>query len=264
MLYRKFSFGERESYKLEAIAQEHLPELPKLSYDGSLASLYKDDFNHFLAYNIRDSVILLGFEKKLGYVSLAAMMYQSNTALFENVTGTVRVTDYAIYNYCKHVAGGLVVPDIDDSTDKTVELQGAFVLEPKQGLHKYIGSVDVTSLYPSCIRSVNISPEMVIGQFLGEEKDAIEIAAGSDARLAFKDEATGKTIVDTAANWRAIFDEHRCAVSGFGTVFSLERQGLIPSVIENWFNQRLEVNAQIKQLEAKVVEWLATNATRIP
>lgn len=251
MLYKKFEQGERESYKLEAIAEAHLPELPKLTYNGSLADLYKNDFNHFVRYNIRDTEILKGFERVLGYMDLAVLMFREATGLFENVTGTVRLADYNIYNYAHHVKG-VYVPDIVNNSDVQVSLKGAHVIDPTVGMHEWIGSVDVSSLYPSCIRSCNISPETIVGQFAGNWDDVVELQQRSEKRLSFKDEATGKFLVETAATWRQLFDENNCAVSGYGTVFRMDEKGVLPSILEHWFNSRVEVNKTIKQIEDEI------------
>ena len=71
VLFRKYEMAERPSYKLTSIADEMLPDLPKLEYEGSLAELYRENFPFFVRYNIRDTEILHGFEDRLGYVDLA-------------------------------------------------------------------------------------------------------------------------------------------------------------------------------------------------
>lgn len=256
MLYRKFEQGERESYKLAAIADIHLPELPKLEYEGSLADLYRKDFNYFLRYNIRDTEILKGFERVLGYMDLAVLMFREATGMFDNVTGTVRLADYGIYNFCHHTLG-VYVPDIINNYDTQVSLKGAHVLDPTPGMYEMAGSVDVKSLYPSCIRSCNISPETIVGQFTGNWDDVIDISNNSDRPLTFKDEATKQFITEPASVWRELFLANNCAVSGYGTVFSMAKQGVLPSIIERWYDQRGEVNEEIDKVDAQIAVILA-------
>lgn len=248
MLYKKFEFGERESYKLESIAEQHLPDLPKLTYEGSLADLYRNDFNHFIRYNIRDTEILCGFEEALGYVGTAVFLYRDATGLFDNVTGTVRLADYSVYNYCHHELG-VRVKDITNNTNVTVSLKGAHVLNPQVGMHKWAASVDVSSLYPSAIRSVNISPETLVGQFQGFWDDVELIATSSPTPITFRDEATGEFITESAALWRRFLDNNNMTVSGYGTVFTLQKQGILPTILERWYQMRVETNDEIKKLE---------------
>jgi DNA polymerase elongation subunit (family B) len=256
MLYKKFEQGERESYKLEMIAEAHLPDLPKLTFEGSLAELYNNNFNMFLRYNIRDTEILKGFERELGYMDLAILMFQEATGLFPNVTGTVRLADYSILNYCHHVLD-VKVPDIKNNGDAKISLKGADVLDPTPGLFEWVGSVDVSSLYPSCIRSVNMSPEKLIGQFTGFVDDARKLAEGGNDKLTFRDEATGDLITEPASTWRELFITNHCTVSGYGTVFSAASEGVLPSILRSWYTARVEVNARIdsinEQMEALLV-----------
>ena len=101
--FQKFEAEGRPSYTLEAISEEILPELPKLEYDGSLYKLYREDFERFVRYGIRDSECLDGFEKKLGYVRLAIQMTQGSSTHLKHVMGTLKVVENAIINFCHNV-----------------------------------------------------------------------------------------------------------------------------------------------------------------
>lgn len=236
-LFQKYEMAGRPSYKLEAVADDVLPELPKLHYEGTLHSLYRKDFQHFVRYNIRDTEILKGFEERLGYVALANEMYHISCGLFKHVGGTLKLAELAINNYCHHELNMRVpnvhVPDSSDS------IQGAFVLMPQIGLHEWIGSVDINSLYPSAIRSINISPETLIGQFDEKTRASEEIAKGSFVKLILEYE-NGDRVEKTADEWRESLKDDVCAVSGYGTVFNQKTKGIIPAILENWYNTRKE------------------------
>lgn len=244
VLFKKYEVSERPSYKLESIAAEILPDLPKLEYEGSLADLYRDNFAYFVRYNIRDTEILQGFEDRLGYIDLANQMMHLSTGVWKHVTGTLKLAELAVINYCHHVLGGLIVNDFTENSGSGI--QGAFVLLPQIGMHENIGSIDINSLYPSSIRAINISPEMLLGQFTGEVKDAEEIAKGSLAKITLEfDDATqvpeelrGQVVEKTADEWRELFIENKWAVSGFGTVFTQQKQGTIPMILEDWYATR--------------------------
>jgi len=244
VLFKKYEADERQSYKLEAISEEILPHLPKLQYSGSLAQLYHRDFNEFLRYNIRDTEILKGFEDKLGYVALSIEIYHSSLGMFKHISGTLRLADCAIITYCHDTSDGKV-PDWNDTMDVTDEdaIDGALVLEPKYGKHSWLGAIDVESLYPSAVRSINISPEKLIGQFEETEGAVIHIADATSELLTFEINATSERIEKTAAEWKAYLHEFNFSISGYGTVFMQDDEGIIPAVLTHWFGKRKEYKA---------------------
>jgi DNA polymerase elongation subunit (family B) len=235
-LFKKYEMTQRPSYKLESIAEEVLPHLPKLSFSGTLAQLYKNNFNHFVRYNVRDTEILKGLEEKLGYVNLANMMCHISLTQFRNVFGTLQLFDMAIVNYCHYDLGGLRVPDYQQSTEDR-QIQGAYVLVPQMGLHEWIGSIDINSLYPSSIRSLNLSPETVIGQFDGTFRDWDELVDNSNTTLVLKYD-NGIEEERTAKEWREFLKSKKWAVSGYGTVFDQNKPGIVPMILASWYKQR--------------------------
>ena len=255
VLFKKYEMYERPSYKLESIADEMLPDLPKLDYEGSLAGLYRNDFPYFVRYNLRDTEILKGLEDRLGYVETANQMYHMSTGLAAHVTGTLKLAELATINYCHYEKGGLIVPD-NNIPDEEIGIQGALVLAPQVGMHDQVGSVDINSLYPSGIRSLNISPETIFGQFYetGQQIDCSdpecmtpphmvpsackEISLNSDVELTFIDDASGQEFKAPAHVWREKFTGAGYAVSGYGTVFNQNKEGIIPSILANWYKKR--------------------------
>lgn len=244
VLFQKYEQSGRQSYKLESIADEVLvndngdPSLPKLEYEGSLADLYKKNYPHFIRYNLRDTEVLEGFEQTLGYIQLANHMYHMSTGVYKHVTGTIKLSELSVVNECHHELGGLIVNDIT-RPDIDKQIKGALVLLPRRGEHKYVGSIDVKSLYPSAIMSLNISPETIRGQFVGEEADWREIASGSNAVLTLRHES-GEIEEHPADAWRTILWERKWAVSGFGTVFDQSKMGIIPTILDKWFKTRID------------------------
>lgn len=258
-LFKKFEMSNRPSYSLEAISNEILPHLPKLDYEGTLHTLYNEDFNHFLRYNIRDTECLKGFEHELGYVALANEMVHNSTGRFRDVLGTIKLAEMSIINYC-HYEMGVIVPDcpeVDDTGDGE-QAEGAYVLEPKAGLQEWIGSVDINSLYPSAIRSINISPETLMGQFTTEVHAFEMIRKRSDTQLTLVFELTGEAVTKPAHEWREYLIEQGWAISGYGTVYDQSKPGVIPQILTNWFatrkkyqSMKKDATTQLEQLKAK-------------
>jgi len=224
------------------------PTLPKLEYEGTLANLYTSDFPFFVRYNIRDTEILKGFEDALGYFDLANEMYHLSCGSFSQVSGTIRLFEQAIINYCHYELDGTIVTD--GHPGEGGGIAGAYVLSPKVGWHSFVGAIDIQSLYPSAIRATNISPETLLGQFVETKTASDEIAKNSAVKLRLEWE---DGIVDTALayEWRERFEELNYAVSGYGTVFNLNKPGIIPTILTNWFNMRLDYKKLLAEARAK-------------
>lgn len=252
LIFKKYEVVERPTYRLEAISDEILidtetkePILPKLEYEGSLASQYRKDFIWFLRYNLRDTEILKGFEDRLGYVELANQMYHLSTGQFKHVTGTLKLSELATINYCHYELNGMIVNDVH-VPDQTEKAKGAFVLLPQVGEHDWIGAIDINSLYPSAIRSNNISPETIIGQFIENERAFGEIKKRSSVQLTLEMDS-GEKLTATAEEWRAALLNKNWSISGYGTIFSQECQGIMPSILEYWYSTRKKYQKLMKE-----------------
>ena len=243
-LFQKFTFEGRASYSLASIAEEEL-DIPKLEYEGSLADLYNNDFVHFIKYNVRDVEILHRLDEKYKFVNLANMMSHENTVLIDAVLGTVKYVETGLSNYAHRVLGMRVGNKPPPQT--TTKVEGAIVLTPKVGLHQWVGSVDINSLYPSVIRSLNISPEKIIGQFVNGEEDWMGIKNKDDRDHTLRLE-DGNTIAMPGFEWAGVIAERKWAVSAYGTIFDQsEGKGLIPTVLEDWYFGRKKLQAEKKK-----------------
>jgi DNA polymerase elongation subunit (family B) len=161
-LYRKYTYEERHSYSLDAILEYEGLE-GKTKYEGTLDQLYNNDFKKFLQYNRQDVNGIAQMDKKLRFLDLANELAHANTVLLQTTMGAVAVTEQAIINEAHE--RGMVVPNRKQRlTDDDTQAAGAYVAYPKKGLHPWIGSVDINSLYPSAIRALNMGPETIVGQ----------------------------------------------------------------------------------------------------
>lgn len=212
-------------------------------------------FAKFCRYNIRDCEILDGFEKKLAYVELANQMYHMSCGLFQHVLGTLKLAELAIVNYCHHEIKRVVKNVTEPEIDRAIE--GALVLLPQAGMHEYVGSIDINSLYPSAIRSINISPETLRGQFTGDVRDAHCVATGDETRQLTLRLEDGTEYTMTGEEFRGWLIERKWAISGYGTVFDQSKQGIIPTILADWYAQRKKYQALKKDAAAKAAAILA-------
>ena len=161
-LYRKYTYEERHSYSLDAILEyEGLDG--KTKFEGTLDQLYNQNFKTFIEYNRQDVNGLAQMDKKLKFLDLANTLAHENTVLLQTTMGAVAVTEQAIINEAHE--RGMVVPNRKERySDDDTQAAGAYVAYPRKGVHEYVGSIDINSLYPSAIRALNMGPETIIGQ----------------------------------------------------------------------------------------------------
>lgn len=251
-LFQKFEAEMRSSYSLESITEEFLPELSKLEYDGSLYTLYRDDFEHFVRYGIRDSECLEGFEDRLGYVQRAILLSHGATAQFKFVMGTLKIVENNIINFCHHEAN-VKVPDQDYSNlDSSGEkFTGAAVLTPVPGMYERLAAIDINSLYPSVIRSLNASPETIVGHFTENHLDYFKVKSESDDIVLFMYD-NGTTEQKTAKEWKEWIWDNNYSISAYGSVFDNNKEGIFPTILGRWYTTRKEYQAKKREYEAKM------------
>ena len=156
-LYRKFTYSNQESYRLDHIA---FVELGQRKVDHSEYDNFKDfytrDWQKFIEYNIQDVELIDRLEDKMKLLELAITMAYDAKTNFEDVYSQVRMWDTIIYNYLSDK--NIVVPPRKGSK-KDEKYAGAYVKEPKPGRYDWVVSFDLNSLYPHLIMQYNISPE---------------------------------------------------------------------------------------------------------
>jgi len=161
-LYKWYAPGgkSQESYKLDNIANVELGE-SKLSYDeyDNLHQLYKLNYQKFIEYNIKDVELIVKLEDKLKLLELALTLAYDTKTNFEDVFAQTRMWDALIYNHL--FAKKIVVPP-KVVQRKNSAFEGAYVKEPQVGMHRYVASFDLDSLYPHLMMQYNISPETLI------------------------------------------------------------------------------------------------------
>jgi DNA polymerase elongation subunit (family B) len=271
-LYRKYTYEERHTYRLDAIGEMEIGE-NKTIYEGTLDQLYNNDFHKFIVYNRQDTLLLNKLDDKLKFIDLANKLAHECTVLLQTTMGAVAVTEQAIINECHR--RGFQVPNRqkrDDNADNSAA--GAYVAYPKEGLQDWIGSLDINSLYPSAIRALNMGPETIVGQlrqtytesYIHEQMNlkkksfaaswegmfgSVEYTAVIEQRRDTEitiDWEDGKSTVHSAAEvYKLIFDSNQpWMISANGTIFTYEKEGIIPGLLKRWYAERKEMQAKLK------------------
>jgi DNA polymerase elongation subunit (family B) len=271
-LYRKYTYEERHSYSLDAIAEYELGET-KTVFEGTLDQLYNQNFKRFIEYNRQDTMILAKLDKKLKFLDLANTLAHENTVLLQTTMGAVAVTEQAIINEAHE--RGMVVPCRKERySDEDTQAAGAYVAYPRKGIHEYVGSIDINSLYPSAIRALNMGPETIVGQLrpiMTERYISEKMRAGSSFAAAWEglfgsleytavmntepgteitiDWQDGEESVHSAADvWKIVFDSNRpWMITANGTIFTYEKEAVIPGLLKRWYSERKDMQAKLKE-----------------
>ena len=288
-LYKKYNYESRHSYKLDFIGEMEVGE-NKTQYEGTLDQLYNKDFKKFLEYNRQDTMLLVKIHNKLKFLDLANALAHENTVLLPTVMGSVAMIEMAIMNEAHE--RGLMVPDKKRNiSDGDMAAAGAYVAVPKKGVHEYVAAIDINSLYPSAIRSLNMAPETIVAQVrqtlteqylidkarkLASEKarydedDEVEMSSllweGLFGTLEYTaimnqergtmltvDFESGESIEMSAAEvWKLVFDKHNPYIlSANGTIFRSDVEGVIPGLLTRWYSDRKEMQKKLKESKTK-------------
>jgi len=217
-LFKKFgySYGTLESYKLDHVAYVVLGD-KKLSYEeyGNLYTLYQENHQKFIDYNIKDVQIIDRLEEKMGLIQLALTMAYRAGVNLETTLGTTAIWDSIIYRELnkKHVA----IPPNEEMPKP--DYPGGYVKEPMIGKHDWVVSFDLNSLYPNLIVQSNMSPETLIGT---------KEPHGVGYYLNLQEKIDGDYSV--AAN---------------GSVYSRKHQGILPKIIEAYYEERKVIKREM-------------------
>ena len=271
-LYRKYTYEERHTYRLDAIGEMEVGET-KVAYEGTLDQLYNNDFTEFIRYNRQDTALLDKLDKKLQFLDLSNKIAHENTVLLQTTMGAVAVTEQAIINEAHR--RGMIVPNrkkMEEHGD--TQAAGAYVAYPKKGIHEWIGSLDINSLYPSAIRALNMGPETIVGQLRQDgTKDyiAAQMAKGKSFAAAWEGkfgsleyeavmnrevgreltidwENGGSDTLSAAQVYDLLFESNQpWMISANGTIFTYEHEGIIPGLLKRWYAERKEMQAKLKE-----------------
>jgi len=215
-LYQKFIPTKQESYKLDYIGKVELGlQKDENPYD-TFRDWYTKDYQSFIDYNIKDVEIVDALEDKLKLIELVLTMAYEAKVNYTDVFSQVRMWDMLIYNYLKK--DNIIIPPKEDNI-KEDKYDGAYVKDPITGMHNWIVSFDINSLYPHLIMQYNISPEKIIG---------VKPSGISVDRLL--NHATPLTHLKT---------EGAC-ITPNGAMFKTDSPGFLPRLMESMYNDRVK------------------------
>ena len=226
-LYQRYAPDgkSQESYKLDSIANVELGER-KLSYAeyDNLHNLYKENYQKFIEYNIRDVELIDKMDEKLKLIELVLTLAYDSKCNYEDAFGQVRMWDILIYNHLRKK--NMVIPQ-NVHTRKDGMYEGAFVKDPIIGMHKWVASFDLNSLYPHLIMQYNISPDTLIEphHYTDNMNSVLSQNVNVEALLYQK--------IDTST-----LKDDEVTLTPNGQFFKLNKQGFLPEMMKEMYEDR--------------------------
>lgn len=240
-VYKTFTYINQESYSLNHISYVELGER-KLAYDEyeNITEFYRKDFSKFVEYNIRDVELVQKLEEKLKLIELAIALAYSAGVNYQDVFSQVRTWDVIIYNNLSK--NNIIIPP-KKKGKKDEQYAGAYVKEPLIGMHKWVVSFDLNSLYPHLIMQYNISPETIT-------EDGMRGTIAPDSVL-----KNGLVAMKALEEYK----KTNLSVAANGTTYRKDVRGFLPELMDQMYkdrkifkNKMIEAKKELEEINAEL------------
>jgi DNA polymerase elongation subunit (family B) len=252
-LYKTYTYTLESSYTLNHIATKELGR-GKVEYEGSLDDLFENDLEKFIEYNIVDVDLVVALDEKLQFIELCRAVCHAGYVPYEDYIFSSKWLEGACLAYLKKK--GLVASNKpkdrkermqalrDNNEEKFI---GAYVKEPIVGKYDWIYDLDLTSLYPSIIMTLNISPETKVGKITNWDAEAWIKGEDTKHHLVSKD---GEEYEYNRQELTELIKDSNLGIAANGVIYNQDSPGLIADILNDWFDKRVE----FRKLEKKYGE----------
>lgn len=248
-LYKKFTYSQKPSYRLDAIGQDEVG-MGKVEYEGTLHDLYYNDLKKFIEYNLQDVRIVVALDAKMKLIELVRFICHIGHVPYEDFAYSSKFIEGTILTYLHRK--GIIASNkpLGGREQFNAQLQsredgfaGAYVKEPIPGLYEWVFSLDLQSLYPSIIMSLNVSPETKIGRVLNwNVEQHIQ-----EKIIAYQVVYENETSTMTRNEFVNFLAAKRLNISSNGILYLTKRTGIIPEILNEWFEARKEFKNLMKK-----------------
>ena len=248
-LHKKFSWADEPSMRLDAIGEKYAG-VKKIEYEGNLDRLFETDIQTFVKYNFRDVEILKKLDEKLDYLTLVKNLSHKGKHNYSEVYANTKTQDGAISAYL--LSKNIVPPAKDRNPLSKKNYAGGYLFCPKAGIYKYVFDLDLTSLYPSIIMTVNIGKETMVGRIIDSDD--------RNNRLGYNDLKTKdyaeELIVENNKRSRVkvnigrlirMIEENDLSISANGVMFRNDRESVLSTILKKWFDERVKYKNAMKK-----------------
>jgi len=268
LLHKKYIMKEESSYKLGDIGLKYV-NLGKVEYEGNLNTLFKNDLNKFIDYNLRDVEIIEQLEGKLKFIELTIMISHICNIPYESVYWNTVMNEGAILKHLKRE--GIISPNKPTTHNPSLKAAnetyaGGYLLEPIPGLYFDVIDLDFTSLYPSIIKSLNLGIESLIGRIkvehnatyeqnhslekLKERDPEEEITIEKLDKITYRLKSA-KIKIKTLVN---LIEKNDYTIAASGAIFDTNEQSVCSTILQGWFDKREHYRA-LKKKAGKEEDW---------
>ena len=252
VLYKKWNIKQEPSYALGAIGKK-VVGMEKITYHGSLDDLYKSDLNKYIEYNLNDVKIIVALEKKLQFIEQARAICHKGHVPYDCFTMSSRFIEGAILMYLRRkgqVAKNKPVDGREEYENQMEQgeegFEGAYVKDPVPGRYDWVFDLDLTSMYPNIIISLNISPETKIAKaenwdvdkYVRDDLENIQVGSATYTKNQFTE----------------LLKSSNYSIASNGVMYNKSYQGVIPEILVKWFDERKDLRKLAKK-HADLKEW---------
>ena len=252
VLYKKWNIKQEPSYALGAIGKK-VVGMEKITYHGSLDDLYKSDLNKYIEYNLNDVKIIVALEKKLQFIEQARAICHKGHVPYDCFTMSSRFIEGAILMYLRRkgqVAKNKPVDGREEYENQMEQgeegFEGAYVKDPIPGRYDWVFDLDLTSMYPNIIISLNISPETKIAKaenwdidkYVRGDLETVQVASATYTKNQFTE----------------LLKTSNYSIASNGVMYNKSYQGVIPEILVKWFDERKDLRKLAKK-HADAKEW---------
>jgi len=248
-LYKNFTYQEFPNYRLDTIANIVLGR-GKIEYEGNLDQLFRDDLEKFIEYNLVDVELVVDMDKKLQFIELAQAICHAGHVFYEDFLFSSKWLEGAILTFLRR--SGRVAPNKPrrkeknaDGSDGEGKFTGAYVKEPKPGLYKWVYDLDLTSLYPSIIMTLNTSPETKVGKL--KNYVAEDHMKGKIETYSIIDDDGNEYPPLGKEKFLEFVQSNNYSIAANGVLYRRDKVGVIPEILNVWFDKRVEYKDLMKK-----------------
>ena len=269
LLHKKYIMKEEPSYKLGDIGTKYVG-LGKIEYEGNLNTLFRDDLDKFIEYNLRDVEIIEALEDKLKFINLTIMISHICNIPYESIYYNTVMNEGAILKHLKRE--GIISPNKPTTHNPSLKsfnesYAGGYLLEPIPGLYFDVIDLDFTSLYPSIIKSLNLGIETLVGRIkvphmaTYEQNHSLEKLKERDPNEEITVEKVNKNNYTLSqaklplGDLIKLIEENNFTVAASGAMFRTDQQSVVAKILEGWFDKR-EHYRGLKKTAGKSEDWV--------